>query len=97
MVGRQREKIPPADRPIVVTLKPKGGPCLSAESWSALLLRQDDFIWLIWAEMVLGPFAETKGPRLPGRNPVLKNAMDKPQQIEEGLCNGEEWQNLPKK
>ena len=22
------------------------------------------------AEMVLGPFAETKGPRLPGRNPA---------------------------
>ena len=97
MVGRQREKIPPADRPSVVTFKPKGGPCLSAASWSALLLRQDDFIWLIWAEMVLGLFAETKGPRLPGRNPVPTNAMDKPQQIEEGLCNGEEWQSLPKK
>ena len=27
--------------------------------------------------MVLGPFAETKGPRLPGRNPaILKNRMD---------------------
>jgi len=32
--------------------------------------------------MVLGPFAETKGPRLPGRNPALPNAKVKPQQIE---------------
>ena len=25
------------------------------------------------ASMVLGPFAETKGPRLPGRNPATQN------------------------
>jgi len=28
-------------------------------------------MWLTWVEMVLGPFAETKGPRLPGRDPAF--------------------------
>jgi hypothetical protein len=29
--------------------------------------------------MVLGPFAETKGPRLPGRNPVQFKKHPKPE------------------
>jgi hypothetical protein len=36
-----------------------------------------------WVEMVLGPFAETKGPRLPGRNPALPSAKVRPQHMEE--------------
>ena len=39
-------------------------------------LRQHDLIWPSWVEMVLGPFAETKGHRLPGKNPAIqKNAL----------------------
>jgi hypothetical protein len=30
------------------------------------------------AKMVLGPFAETKGPRLPGRNPAQFKKHPKP-------------------
>jgi hypothetical protein len=33
--------------------------------------------------LVLGPFAETKVARLPGRNPALQNAKIKPQYIQE--------------
>jgi len=40
-------------------------------------------MWLTWVEMVLDPFAETKGPRLPGRTPALPSDKIKPQQIEE--------------
>jgi hypothetical protein len=29
-------------------------------------------MWPTWVKMVLGPFAETKGPRLPGRNPATQ-------------------------
>ena len=36
-----------------------------------------------WVELVLGPFAETKGPRLPGRTQALPSAKKKPQHIEE--------------
>jgi len=41
--------------------------------------------------MVLGPFAETKGPRLPGRHPALPNTKIKPQHMEEKeKCKPEE-------
>jgi hypothetical protein len=35
-------------------------------------LHPTNLMWPNWASIVLGPFAETKGPRLPGRNPVCK-------------------------
>jgi hypothetical protein len=44
-----------------------------------------------WVEMVLGPFADTKGPRLPGRTPALPIAKLKPQHIEKN-GNGM-WRN----
>jgi len=60
----------PAIRPSGRTLVSIGGPCLSAASWLALLIVasvQSDEAG--GASVVLGPFAKTKGPRLPGRNP----------------------------
>ncbi len=34
------------------------------------ILRPSHLMWPDWASMVLATFAETKGPRLPGRNPA---------------------------
>ena len=36
-------------------------------------LRPSNLIWPNWASMVLDPFAETKGSRLPGRDPASIN------------------------
>ena len=61
----------PAARPPGRTFLSIGGPCLSAASWFALLFvtsAQSDAAG--GASLVLGPFAEKKGPRLPGRNPA---------------------------
>ena len=61
----------PATRPSGRTLVSIGGPCLSAASWLVLLFvtsAQSDAAG--GASLVLGPFAEKKGPRLPGRNPA---------------------------
>ncbi len=60
----------PAVWPSRRTLFLSGGPCLSAVSWPALFLAFVPSFLPDWASMVLGPFAETKGPRLPGRTPV---------------------------
>ena len=44
----------------------------SGASWSApQIQRPPNLMRPNWASMVLGPFAETKGPRLPGRNPAI--------------------------
>ena len=49
-----------------------GEPCLSVASWLApSLLRPSVPVKPGGASMVLGPFAETKGPRPPGRNPAF--------------------------
>jgi hypothetical protein len=61
----------PATRPSGRTLLAIGGPCLSTASWLAFLVLasvQSDEPG--GASVVLGPFAKTKGPRLPGRNPA---------------------------
>jgi hypothetical protein len=34
-------------------------------------------MWPIWVEVVLGPFAKTKGPRLPGRTPEKESEHGK--------------------
>jgi len=61
----------PATRPSGRTLLEIGGPCLSAASWLALLLVASvQSVETGGASLVLGPFANTKGPRLPGRNPA---------------------------
>jgi len=41
-------------------------------------------MWPIWVEVVLGPFAETKGPRLPGRTPEKESHHGKKQQMKPG-------------
>jgi len=45
-------------------------------------VRLPDEMWPNWVNMVLGPFAKTKGSRPPGRHPALPNTKIKPQQIE---------------
>ncbi len=57
------------------TLFASSGPCLSLASWSALLRVGVPPLQMMpdGASLVLGPFAETKGPRLPGRNPATHN------------------------
>ncbi len=61
----------PATRPSGRTLVAIGGPCLSAASWLALLVVASvQSAEAGGASLVLGPFAKTKGPRLPGRNPA---------------------------
>jgi len=73
----------PAVWPKGGTLSSAGGPCLSGASWSALLrpasVRSNAAsrgVTLHGAfrrvRPLLGPFAETKGPRLPGRNPATQ-------------------------
>ncbi len=60
------------------TLLSSCGPCLSPSarlrtgsvSWSALL--EPAFVSSDGASMVLGPFAETQGPWLPGRTPATR-------------------------
>jgi hypothetical protein len=60
-----------ATRPSGRTLVAIGGPCLSAASWLALLVVASvQSAEAGGASLVLGPFAKTKGPRLPGRNPA---------------------------
>jgi len=69
---------PPASWLIGLTLKSRSGPYLSPASWSALpWLASARFNVPTWVEMVLGPFAETKGPRLPRRNQALSGAKGK--------------------
>jgi len=54
-------------------------------------LRQHDYLWPTWVEVVLGPFAETKGPRLPDGNPAPLSTKKKLPHIEE---NGNiTWKN----
>jgi hypothetical protein len=66
----------PAGWPKGGTLLLAGGPCLSPASWAALRSwRPSSSIRPDGASMVLGPFAETKGPRLPGRNPAFKRQV----------------------
>ncbi len=63
----------PATQPSGRTLGSIGGPCLSAASWRALLvLASVQSTEAGGASLVLGPFAKTKGPRLPGRNPATQ-------------------------
>jgi hypothetical protein len=59
----------PAIRPSGRMLVSIGGPCLSAASWRALLvIASAQSGEPGGASVVLGPFAKTKGSRLPGRN-----------------------------
>jgi len=61
----------PATRPSGRTLVEIGEPCMSAASWLVLLLLASvQSVETVGASLVLGPFANTKGPRLPGRNPA---------------------------
>ncbi len=68
------------------TLILSGGPCLSLASWSALPLASVHWIWPDWASMVLDPFAETKGSRLPGRNPASIESNARRSYLTQSCC-----------
>jgi hypothetical protein len=73
----------PAVWPQGWTLLSAGGPCLSVASWFALprlaSVLSNEARWGVnlhgasrRVRPLLGPFAGTKGPRLPGRNPATQ-------------------------
>ncbi|HNP96605.1 MAG TPA: hypothetical protein PKJ63_13285 [Cyclobacteriaceae bacterium] len=65
---------PPADRPTGLTLKSKGGPCPSLASWAAPPLPASArFNVADLGGIGFGSFCQTKGPRLPGRDPATQN------------------------
>ncbi len=83
----------PAARPMIGRSFPSG-PCVSLASWPALLcLASDQSDETGGASLVLGPFPERKGPRLPGRNPATQNITLKQGTGDKAVVESFVWRN----